>query len=153
MLSRQVRAALLYPHLPTFGISGLRLPVGKPLCRVAISNFRRSMAGQAHVKERLPRSEKSHERFREFSLAGKVFAVTGGARGLGLSMAEALVEAGGRGEMFVLFTHNSCAPMTHVNDTQYTVLTGFPNQRKSSTQQRRAQIQILGALCTIGAWT
>ncbi|GFN18374.1 NAD(P)-binding protein [Aspergillus tubingensis] len=96
MLSRQVRAALLYPHLPTFGISGLRLPVGKPLCRVAISNFRRSMAGQAHVKERLPRSEKSHERFREFSLAGKVFAVTGGARGLGLSMAEALVEAGGR---------------------------------------------------------
>ncbi|KAL7662235.1 hypothetical protein ACMYSQ_001584 [Aspergillus niger] len=54
------------------------------------------MAGHAHVKERLPRSEKAQERFREFSLAGKVFAVTGGARGLGLSMAEALVEAGGR---------------------------------------------------------
>ena len=36
-------------------------------------------------------------RFREFDLAGKVFIVSGGARGLGLSMAEALVEAGATG--------------------------------------------------------
>ncbi|KAL4993586.1 hypothetical protein BDV10DRAFT_178850 [Aspergillus recurvatus] len=49
------------------------------------------------MKEKLPKTDpqKTSERFREFSLAGKVFAVTGGARGLGLSMAEALVEAGG----------------------------------------------------------
>ncbi|KAF2096659.1 3-alpha--hydroxysteroid dehydrogenase [Rhizodiscina lignyota] len=34
--------------------------------------------------------------FRDFDLAGGVYIVTGGARGLGLSMAEALVEAGGK---------------------------------------------------------
>lgn len=35
--------------------------------------------------------------FRQFDLQGKVFAVTGGARGLGLVMAEALADAGGEG--------------------------------------------------------
>ncbi|KAK2763885.1 hypothetical protein FQN54_009503 [Arachnomyces sp. PD_36] len=50
-----------------------------------------------HIQQNLPGGppEKSHERFREFDLQGKVFAVTGGGRGLGLAMAEALVEAGG----------------------------------------------------------
>jgi hypothetical protein len=38
------------------------------------------------------------KRFADFDLAGKTFIVTGGARGLGLALAEALVEAGGRGE-------------------------------------------------------
>ncbi|RDW86465.1 uncharacterized protein DSM5745_03107 [Aspergillus mulundensis] len=52
------------------------------------------MAGHASMKEKLP-DHNGTERFREFNLAGKVFAVTGGARGLGLTMAEALVEAGG----------------------------------------------------------
>lgn len=33
----------------------------------------------------------------EFSLAGKVILVTGGARGLGLTVAEALLEAGAKG--------------------------------------------------------
>lgn len=36
------------------------------------------------------------KRFADFDLAGKAFVVTGGARGLGLAMAEALVEAGGK---------------------------------------------------------
>ncbi|GAB1741145.1 hypothetical protein NU219Hw_g6391t1 [Hortaea werneckii] len=35
------------------------------------------------------------QRFREFELDGRVFVVTGGARGLGLALAEVLVEAGG----------------------------------------------------------
>jgi hypothetical protein len=35
---------------------------------------------------------------KKFDLHDKVFAVTGGARGLGLAMAEALMEAGGEGE-------------------------------------------------------
>ncbi|KAK6844082.1 D-arabinitol 2-dehydrogenase [Apiospora arundinis] len=36
------------------------------------------------------------KRFADFDLAGKVYVVTGGARGLGLTLAEALVEAGGK---------------------------------------------------------
>jgi hypothetical protein len=36
--------------------------------------------------------------FADFDVAGKVFVVTGGAQGLGLTMAEALVEAGGKGK-------------------------------------------------------
>lgn len=41
-------------------------------------------------------AEVGSKRFADFDLAGKTFLVTGGARGLGLSLAEALVEAGGR---------------------------------------------------------
>ena len=36
-------------------------------------------------------------RFKEFDLANRVAIVTGGAQGLGLAMAEVLVEAGGHG--------------------------------------------------------
>ncbi|KAL7938417.1 hypothetical protein V8C35DRAFT_330347 [Trichoderma chlorosporum] len=36
------------------------------------------------------------KRFSDFDLAGKAFVVTGGARGLGLALAEAFVEAGGK---------------------------------------------------------
>lgn len=42
-------------------------------------------------------AEIGNKRFADFDLAGKTFIVTGGARGLGLSLAEALVEAGGKG--------------------------------------------------------
>ena len=46
-----------------------------------------------------------HGRFREFNLAGKVHVVTGGAQGLGLSLAEALVEAGSTGLSGTLYHH------------------------------------------------
>lgn len=57
----------------------------------------------APIQERLPTgNEKStRERFSEFDLQGKVFTVTGGGRGLGLTMAEALVEAGAQGARFM----------------------------------------------------
>ncbi|KAK6444535.1 hypothetical protein FP744_10000783 [Trichoderma asperellum] len=41
-------------------------------------------------------TEVGAKRFADFDLAGKSFIVTGGARGLGLALAEALVEAGGK---------------------------------------------------------
>ncbi|KAL9045563.1 MAG: hypothetical protein Q9214_001414 [Letrouitia sp. 1 TL-2023] len=55
-----------------------------------------SKEGGEPITQKLPESQPAKkERFREFFLADKVFVVTGGARGLGLTMAEALVEAGG----------------------------------------------------------
>ncbi|GAB7331136.1 hypothetical protein MBLNU13_g02614t1 [Cladosporium sp. NU13] len=49
------------------------------------------------IAQRLPSEAetKTSHRFREFELENRVFIVTGGARGLGLTLAEALVEAGG----------------------------------------------------------
>lgn len=37
------------------------------------------------------------KQFADYDLGGKVYIITGGARGLGLTLAEALVEAGGKG--------------------------------------------------------
>lgn len=56
------------------------------------------------IAKRLPRPDAGpQKRLREFELDGRVFLVTGGARGLGLTLAEALVEAGGHGE-----SHGCC---------------------------------------------
>lgn len=97
MLSRRLGIVRLYARRSAPATTSLRWNAVRPLVNCATCTAKRSLAGQAHLKEKLPSTEKSRERFREFSLAGKVFAVTGGARGLGLSMAEALVEAGGQG--------------------------------------------------------
>ncbi|KAL5048142.1 hypothetical protein BDW71DRAFT_205686 [Aspergillus fruticulosus] len=51
-----------------------------------------------HIQARMPDIEDSGSkpRFREFDLEGRVYAITGGGRGLGLAMAEALLEAGAK---------------------------------------------------------
>ena len=43
------------------------------------------------------RGSKNGNRLKEFDLQDRVYAITGGARGLGLAMAEALLEAGAKG--------------------------------------------------------
>lgn len=54
-----------------------------------------------HIQTRLPPAvgAKNAQRFREFNLEDRVIAITGGARGLGLCMAEALMEAGAHGQL------------------------------------------------------
>lgn len=55
---------------------------------------------ESAIAQRLPDPERQPHRFRDFDLEGKVFVVTGGGRGLGLTLAEVLVEAGGKGKSF-----------------------------------------------------
>ncbi|UKZ66035.1 uncharacterized protein TrAtP1_007217 [Trichoderma atroviride] len=54
-------------------------------------------------------AEVGTKRFADFDLAGKTFVVTGGARGLGLALAEALVEAGGKGIIKISSSHEKYA--------------------------------------------
>ncbi|KAJ5690505.1 hypothetical protein N7462_004897 [Penicillium macrosclerotiorum] len=51
-----------------------------------------------HIQTKLPSKKqlRNANRFREFDMEGRVYAITGGGRGLGLSMAEALIEAGAK---------------------------------------------------------
>ncbi|GIC85697.1 putative short chain dehydrogenase/oxidoreductase [Aspergillus udagawae] len=49
---------------------------------------------EQHIQRKLPRVRP--HRFKEFDLADRAYAVTGGGRGLGLAMAEALMEAGAK---------------------------------------------------------
>ncbi|KAI9149126.1 Short chain dehydrogenases/reductase notP' [Paramyrothecium foliicola] len=82
-----------------FPAAGLgRLPSTAPLS----TTYRRQQASQSTDGAPLIRpgladkSKTERKQFADYDLAGKVYIVTGGARGLGLTLAEALVEAGGK---------------------------------------------------------
>ncbi|KAJ5371075.1 uncharacterized protein N7496_007167 [Penicillium cataractarum] len=51
-----------------------------------------------HIQTKLPSKKqlRNANRFREFDMEGRVYVITGGGRGLGLSMGEALIEAGAK---------------------------------------------------------
>lgn len=80
----------------------LSSPRSKPkyaLHLASISNsIRRMSLGQGDAK--FPKEfEVGSKRFADFDLAGRTYVVTGGAQGLGLALAEGLVEAGGKGKL------------------------------------------------------
>lgn len=74
--------------------------------------LRAGYATTTNIQTKLPggKEAKNPQRFREFNLENRTFTVTGGARGLGLSMAEALMEAGAKGisPNMVSQEHASC---------------------------------------------
>lgn len=63
-----------------------------------------------HIQSKMPAKELLHNnhRFSEFDLEGRVYAITGGGRGLGLSMAEALIEAGAKGTCTLILEMDEC---------------------------------------------
>jgi hypothetical protein len=60
-----------------------------------------------HIQSKMPERKllRNKSRFNEFDLEGRVYAITGGGGGLGLSMAEALIEAGARGKSILSPVH------------------------------------------------
>ncbi len=74
----------------------------------------------------------------EFSLAKKVVLVSGAAQGLGLTQAEALLEAGAKGTV-TLFYNITIRATTH--SKQFMRLTDRPNPLQTSMQSSRRQKQ------------
>ena len=70
----------------------------RPLTRLSYSTTT-TTHGVHHIQTRMPPKDsiKNGHRFKEFDLNDRVYAITGGGRGLGLAMAEALMEAGAKG--------------------------------------------------------
>ncbi|KAE8422083.1 hypothetical protein BDV36DRAFT_245788 [Aspergillus pseudocaelatus] len=69
----------------------------RPLTRLSYSTTT-TTHGAHHIQTRMPPKDsiKNGHRFKEFDLNDRVYAITGGGRGLGLAMAEALMEAGAK---------------------------------------------------------
>jgi hypothetical protein len=80
-------------------MAALRPATARRLFAVGHGTWRSPRRPLTSFQRRLAHSETaSDKRLSQFDVSGKVFVVTGGGRGLGLCMAEGLVEAGGMGE-------------------------------------------------------
>lgn len=109
IFSRALVAKTPCPHPPQLSFATKYAPrrnalpaaiINPPLLRYSHSTATsEGVKGAQRSTEPLPRNENvGAKRFADFDLLGKTYLVTGGARGLGLALAEALVEAGGKGE-------------------------------------------------------
>ncbi|KAH8747652.1 hypothetical protein F5883DRAFT_583745 [Diaporthe sp. PMI_573] len=75
-----------------------RVHVSRPISTSSLLNSR-NLGNKKRLRtphESVEATDVGGKSFADFDLAGKTFIVTGGARGLGLALAEGLVEAGGR---------------------------------------------------------
>lgn len=100
-LATRQRVSCRLPQTTTTGQSLIRLAAarsvhtrkdGMPGPLSPESKIHPNTAQKPNIHENIGR-----KRFGDFNVGGKVFVVTGGAQGLGLTMAEGLVEAGGKG--------------------------------------------------------
>lgn len=82
---------------------------GKPQNPDTTENSSDHLAESPHVTSS---DNIGRKRLADFDVAGRVFVVTGAAQGLGLAMAEALVEAGGKGQQSHLGSAHLCNPST-----------------------------------------
>ena len=100
-------------HPGLFGLRAGRRLARRPLCALVPGPSPQAPTcnvGRAPSAQRRPLHDtsgqpggavtgrKSRARFADFDLTGRALVVTGGARGLGLALAEALAEAGGKGK-------------------------------------------------------
>ncbi|RMZ74667.1 D-arabinitol 2-dehydrogenase [Pyrenophora seminiperda CCB06] len=87
--SRTLLRRFARPAPPAFRLR----PLSSPLQRRSFASHQDVTYPQVPYEKAEKVGEK---KFSQFDIAGKVFVVTGGGRGLGLCMAEGLVEAGGK---------------------------------------------------------
>ncbi|KAK9776815.1 hypothetical protein SCAR479_06553 [Seiridium cardinale] len=102
-ISRPLRCAYTANHVFTYdhaSLSTRSIHSSQPRPRSKSDNPEASEKAKVAYADKPPVSRKDNigkKKFADFDLAGKVFLVTGGAQGLGLALAEGLVEAGGKG--------------------------------------------------------
>ncbi|KAK4619846.1 Short chain dehydrogenases/reductase [Fulvia fulva] len=98
MLSRLTIPTLLrstFSTSQTFRLACAATGVSTRNSTTSTNNIRKSVPSAIARKLHDPDEVDGPHRFREFELNDRVYIVTGGAQGLGLTLAEALVEAGG----------------------------------------------------------
>ncbi|KAF7715258.1 Uncharacterized protein PECH_002122 [Penicillium ucsense] len=76
-------------------------------------------------------------RFRDFDMEGRVYAITGGGRGLGLAMGEALIEAGAKG---IVIIQDLCFDLQDF--TTYTPTTLILSTLTSVDRGRQSEIEL-----------
>lgn len=90
-----------------------------------------------------PMEAVGQKRLADFDLKGRVFVVTGGASGIGLAMAEGLVEAGGKGTL-----NDPEENRTHTNSQQSTASTEPQNPAATGAKPRNESSPNGAAKCT-----